>query len=528
MTGPLPTATARGRALARDLGGLIGEGGVSCAPIDLWAAAQDAWPRARLWLKSGKNRFVPDLVCWPRDSGQVAQVLGLAARSQIPVVPFGGGSSGCGAGLPVRGGIALDLKRLAAAPRIDLAGRSVDVRAGVNGGRLEEQLQAAGATLGHFPADRAASTVGGWMATRSGGASAGRYGKIEDLVLSLEAVDGTGAQLRTVDGPSAGPDLAQLLLGSAGTLCVFTAARLRIFPKPRARSRRAVRCQDFAAGLRAAQGIVRAGLRPSRLELLDPLSGLLAGLGGAALPGPLRTLAEAGQHEGLRLLLRAPRLLGALIETLPAASTLLLEFEGEGQGAEGDAEEEGAEALRLCASPGEGGQDLGAPAAERALSAREGSGLPLLGSAGAFVEQLDVAAVWDRLPALAAALQRAAAGKALFLLRLSHAWPDGGALDATLVGPPGLTLEEAFALDPSGRDAAEDDVAAEERAAEECLAAAMSAANDAGATLSHHRGVGLARALALPREHGEGMRALRALKKAFDPRGILNPGKLLL
>ena len=528
MTGPLPRATARGRALARDLGGLLGGGSVSCQPSDLWAAGLDAWPRGRIWLKTGRSRYTPDVVVWPRDAGQVAQVIAFAAERLIPVVPFGGGGSACGAALPVRGGITLDLKRLSASPRIDLPFRAVDVRAGVNGGRLEEALQAAGATLGHFPADRAASTVGGWMATRSGGCSAGRYGKIEDLVLSLEAVDGTGAQLRTVDGPSAGPDLAQLLLGSEGTLCVFTAARLRIFPKPRARWRRAIRCQGFVAGLQAAQAIVRAGLRPARLEVLDPLSSLLAGLGGAALPGPLRILAEAGQHEGLRLLLRAPRLLGALIDALPAAATLLLEFEGDGPDAESDVEEEGAEALRLCAGPGERGHDLGAPAAERPLSAREGSGLPLLASAGAFVEQLDVAAVWDRLPALATALQRAAAGKALFLLRLSHAWPDGGALDATMVGPPGLSMESSFALDPAGRDAAEDDVAAEERLAVECLAAALAAAADAGATLSHHRGVGLARALGLPREHGEGMRALRALKQAFDPRGILNPGKLLL
>ena len=527
MTGPLPRATARGRALARDLGGLLGGGSVSCQPSDLWAAGLDAWPRGRIWLKTGRSRYTPDVVVWPRDAGQVAQVIAFAAERLIPVVPFGGGGSACGAALPVRGGITLDLKRLSAAPRIDLPFRAVDVRAGVNGGRLEEALQAAGATLGHFPADRAASTVGGWMATRSGGCSAGRYGKIEDLVLSLEAVDGTGAQLRTVDGPSAGPDLAQLLLGSEGTLCVFTAARLRIFPKPRARWRRAIRCQGFVAGLQAAQAIVRAGLRPARLEVLDPLSSLLAGLGGASLPGPLRVLAEAGQHEGLRLLLRAP-LVAALIDALPAAATLLLEFEGDGQGAEDHVDEEGAEALRLCTGPGEGGSDLGAPAAERPLAARAGSGLPLLGAAGAFVEQLDVATVWDRLPALAEGLRKAAAGRALLLLRLSHAYPDGGALDATLVGPPGLSMDQAFAQGSAERDAGEDEIAAEERAAEECYSAAATAAAEAGATLSHHRGVGLARALGLPREHGEGMQALRALKRAFDPRGILNPGKLLL
>ncbi len=536
MSGPLPKATQRGQALTRDLAGLLGGGAASCDPIDLWAASRDCWPRARLWLGDAA-RFAPEAVCWPREARQVVQVLEFAAQRAVPVVTMGGGSSGLGASLPVRGGIVLDTKRLSAAPRIDLPGRTVDVRAGMLGARLEEQLAAVGATLGHFPEDRAAATVGGWMATRSGGVSAGRYGKIEDLVLSLEAVSGAGEQLRTIDGPTAGPDLAQLLLGSEGTLCVFTAARLRVYPKPRVRYRRAIRCASFGGGLRAAQALVRAGLRPSRLEVLDALSAVLAGFGNfgsGQLPPMLRGLGREGTQRSLRLLLGSPRIVAALAETLPSA-LLVFEFEADGPDADADVEEDGAEALRLCAGPGEEGTDLGARPADGPLGSRSGAMLPLFAAAGAFVERLDLAAGWERLPAVLAAVRKAVSGRALVRCKLSHAYEGGGALELDLLGPPGPSLTDllddvapAAAASASAEDEPDEDHRSPERAAEDALAAALTAAADAGATLSHHRGVGLARALHLPREQGEGMRALRALKQAFDPRGILNPGKLLL
>jgi alkyldihydroxyacetonephosphate synthase len=530
MPGPLPSPTARGRSLARDLAAIVGSGSASCEPLDLWASGQDAWSRSSLWLKAGRVRNLPDVVVWPRDQAQVAQIVEYASERLIPVVPVGGQSSACGAAQALRGGIALDLKRLAAAPRIDLPGCTVDVRAGVNGTRLEEQLAAVGATLGHFPADRGAATVGGWMATRSGGTSAGRYGKIEDLVLELEAVDGTGATIRTIDGPTSGPDLIQLLLGSEGTMCVFTSARLRIYPRPAARWRRAVRFDSLGAGLAAAQKIVRGGLRPSRLELHDPASAWLLGGGKTGLASLRPALARAGARaqEGLRFLLRSSRWIAALAELLPSTSLLLLEFEAHGPDASEQVEEEGEEALRLCAGPGNRGRDLGAAPAGAALSAREGAFWPHLLGAGSFIELLDVAATWERLEGVLAVVRRAVGSRALVLARLSHAWPEGGTLDLQLVGPPGLPMDQALSIGEAGREEAAEAVAREVREAEACLDAALAAAIEVGATLSAHRGVGLARALHLPRELGEGMRPLRALKRAFDPRGVLNPGKLLL
>src|SRR5205823_11208089 len=145
----------------------------------------------------------------------------------------------------------LDLKRLAALRNVDVAARRAEAQAGLSGQRLEELLGAERATLGHFPSSIYCSTVGGWLAARSAGQLSSRYGKIEDMVLGLVAVDGTGAVLRTLDGPSAGPDLTQLIVGSEGTLGVITSARLRIWPRPKARWLRGAKLPSVQHGMRA-------------------------------------------------------------------------------------------------------------------------------------------------------------------------------------------------------------------------------------------------------------------------------------
>src|SRR5438105_8183364 len=145
----LPSPSARGRSLQRELAAL----GLtaSCEPADLWAMSRDCWPRTLLWTKAGVAPHPPDVVAWPNDVEQVSAIVKFAAERQVAVVPFGAGSGVCGGTVPVRGGIALDLKRLSGPPALDLPARTVDVEAGTNGQRLEELLGGAGATVGHFP-----------------------------------------------------------------------------------------------------------------------------------------------------------------------------------------------------------------------------------------------------------------------------------------------------------------------------------------------------------------------------------------
>jgi len=520
VTGPLPSATARGKALRREISAL----GVtaSCDAADLWAASRDCSAAALLWTKARAVPHPPDVVVWPEDVEQVSAVVRFAAERQVPVVPAGGGTGSAGGAVAVRGGIVLDTKRLTRPLHVDLPNCVAEVGAGTIGQRLEETLAQAGATLGHFPVSLPTATVGGWLATRSAGMLSARYGSIADMVLSVEAVDGAGEVLRTLDGPSGGPDLAPLLLGNEGTLAIFTSARLRIWPRPLHRWVRAIRFPSLADGLRGMRDVLRAGLRPAIAHLHDPLDTLLAGAGALRVPQPLKWLVDGAQAEALRLSLRAPLLLNRLADALPSAALLVLGFDA---ATEEDAAREGNVALGMCDAAR--GEDQGVTVGERSLASADRARwmqAPLF-AAGAFVETLDFAATWDRAESLWFAIRRASENLAFVRARFAHAAPQGCAIEIALLGLGGAP---AAAVARGSPDDAEADLEEAQKRRDSAVTAVLSAVADEGGTISHHSGVGTERQLFLRRELGEGVRQLRALKKAFDPHGILNPGKLLL
>ncbi|MFN2549876.1 MAG: FAD-binding oxidoreductase, partial [Myxococcales bacterium] len=332
-----------------------------------------------------------------------------------------------------------------------------------------------------------------------------------------------------------GPNWTQLLVGSEGTLAVITSARLRIWPRPRKQWLRGIRFPGVQDGMRALRSIMRSGLRPAVARLYDPLDTLLAGggagsardgrspkggafqwSGGAALqvPQPLKWVVEGAQAEALKIALKAPTLLNRLVDALPAASLMILGFEGD---SDLDLDGEGEAALALCRA--EKGADLGPSPGERWLANRYKISYrqsPLF-SAGAFVDTMEVATTWDRLDVLYGNVRRAVQNHAFVLAHFSHAYLEGCSIYFTMIGWAGENVGDA-----------EGDLEEAESRYDACWKAALNAVADTGATLSHHHGIGLAKQVFLPREHGEGMRQLRALKKAFDPSGILNPGKLLL
>ena len=155
----------------------------------------------------------------------------------MPVVPWGGGSGTQGGALATRGGIQIDLRSLDEVIEVDEVSMTVTAQAGKNGRELETELNARGLMLPHYPASVEWATVGGYIAARGSGVLSTRYGKIEDLVLSMRVATPAGGLMQTIEVPrhAMGPELTQLFIGSEGTLGVITRATLQIVPMPEVR-----------------------------------------------------------------------------------------------------------------------------------------------------------------------------------------------------------------------------------------------------------------------------------------------------
>jgi alkyldihydroxyacetonephosphate synthase len=232
----------------------------------------DWWPLALAWQHDEVPVATASAIARPATANEVADVLRVCSAYRVPVTTAGGRSGLVGGALPVLGGIVLDTTRLAGISAVDPVSHTVDVFAGTNGAAFEAELRDRhGMTGGHWPGSMEISTVGGWLACRSAGQLSTRYGKIEDMVVSLEVALADGSLIRTGGTASAavGPDLNQFFIGSEGTLGVITAARLRVHAKPESTWKAAYGFASFDAGLRACRQIVQRGATPALLRLYD-------------------------------------------------------------------------------------------------------------------------------------------------------------------------------------------------------------------------------------------------------------------
>jgi len=500
-------------ALAGALPGLA----VSSSVVDRIAYARDLWPRHHLAVSDGRiAEHKPGVVVWPNNTEDVAAIVRFCAKEGIPLVPFGAGSGVCGGVLPDERTVVLDMKRLDRIRRLDEQARTLDIEAGALGVRLEEDLNARGYTLGHFPSSILCSTVGGWVAARSAGQCSGLYGKIEDMVASLECVVGEG-DIVTFERRVHGPDATPLIIGSEGVLGVVTSARLRLHRVPSSRAFGAFSFPTVEAGWEAMREMFQAGLRPAVARLYDVFDSFIARLGSVR-----RGKKKVGEHkkefdekEGaglgaavLRRILRKPGMLNRIVDAAPSdllgGATLILVFEGE----EALAHEDLQKATKIATT--QGAKPLGEGPARHWLSHRYSVSYrqsPVF-MAGAFSDTMEVAAPWSRLADLYRAV-REALGKHVFVMaHLSHAYPDGCSIYFTFAGSAPSPSAMEVVYDATWR-------------------AAMDAALSAGGTLSHHHGVGRSKAPRLGAELGLGVDVVHALRRVLDPRGIMNPGNLL-
>ena len=450
----------------------LGASAVVADDATLDAFSRDWWPLAAVWARRGEVPARPAVAARPAGAEAVAACLRLAAEHRVPVTPAAGRSGVCGGAVPVVGGVVLDLTAMAGLLELDDASLLCRVAPGTWGDDLATALANRGVTLGHWPQSMAVSTVGGWLACRSAGQYSTRYGKIEDMGAGLEVVDGRGRRLRTGGAPRAatGPDLTQLFVGSEGTLGVITEAVLRVRPTPSTSAWAAYGFADFAGGLDACRRVLRRGATPAVLRLYDAT--------------------EAGRN-------------------FREDGYLLLVLD---EGDPGDVDWTLAVVEEECRrTPGSEGRDR--RLVGRWLEHRNDvSALGVAVGAGLVVDTVEVAATWAALPGLYQAVvagMTAVPGTLVASGHCSHAYVDGGCLYFTFAGQAGG--------DPADQDAYY----------QAALGAAMAATVAAGGAISHHHGIGLARAPWLRPALGDGaFDTLVALKAALDPAGILNPGKL--
>jgi D-lactate dehydrogenase (cytochrome) len=416
----------------------------------------------------------PDMVVWPRSVEEAAAIVQIAAEYRLPLVPFGAGTSLEGHVAALAGGISVDMREMDMISRPSLEDLDVRVQAGVTRRALDARLRPEGVFFAVDPG--ADATIGGMVATGASGTMTVRYGAMRENVLALTIITARGEVLRThsrARKSSAGYDLTRLMIGSEGTLGLICEATLRIHPIPQATAAAACTFPTVDAAMQCVVRVGQYGIPVARIELADELQ-----------------IDAINRHDQT---------------TFALAPTLFLEFHG---ASEDDVAAQARETEAVVAEFGGSGFAWASDERERRRlwharhRAYDATRALRPGSAGLTTDVcVPISALADCIAAARADISE-------------HG------LTATIVGHVGDgNFHVCVLVDPHD---AEDIAGAEEfhgRLVERALA------HDGTCTGEH--GVGYGKTRFLVAEHGPaGVEMMRAIKRAFDPDGIFNPGKI--
>ncbi len=441
-------------------------------------------------VRAFRRDFVkaPDLVAYPETEEHVAAILDWVDDTGAAAIPFGGGSSVVGGveadvGDAYRGAVSIDLARLDQVLEIDHDSRAARIQAGIFGPALEARLRPHNLTLRHFPQSFEQSTLGGWIATRSGGHYASLYTHIDDFVESVRAVTPAGIwESRRLPGSGAGPSPDRWLIGSEGSLGIITEAWMRLQDRPTHRASAAVLFDDFLAGARAVRALAQSKLFPTNCRLIDANEAA----GAAGGDQSLLVLGFEGKDHPVDELMRY-------------AEELARDHGGSVQKPEGDDPQRSGAAGQWRNS------------FIRAPYYREHT-TPL----GVISDTFETAIPWSAFESFHShvtngtldAIRSITGRDGSITCRFTHVYPDGPA--------PYFSFQALSTM-----DSMLDHWAQIKQAANEIVV-------DGGGTVTHHHAVG--------RDHRSGYdhqrpslfaRALSAAKRELDPNGILNPGVLI-
>jgi D-lactate dehydrogenase (cytochrome) len=414
----------------------------------------------------------PDVVVFPQNAEEVSRVLAFAHAHRLPVVPFGLGTSLEGHVIPYQAGISIDMQRMNQILEVRPADFLVKVQPGVTRSQLNKELKKYGLFFSVDPG--ADATLGGMAATNASGTTAVRYGVMRDQVRALEVVLADGRIIRTgglAAKSSAGYHLTGLFVGSEGTLGVFTELTLRVHGIPESVIAARVAFPTVKQAVDSAVAILSASIPVARLELVD---------GGSMM--------QLNRHSGT---------------SYPEQPTLFLEFHGNEAGLLHDirfAEE-------LAADQGCLGFVHETDSKERTRLWEARHNLAYAFGHGHPGKRMMTTDVCVPISQLADAVEHAR-------LQIDRSGLAGGVLGHIGDG----NFHALLMIDPDRRE--------DLQQAEAVNAAIVRHALDRGGTCTGEHGVGVGKAKYLRQEHGEAVDVMVQLKRAIDPHGILNPGKI--
>ncbi len=434
----------------------------------------------------------PDVVAFPESAEDIAALCDWCGEAGAALIPYGGGSSVAGGvtgdvGEGFAGTVTVDMGRMNKVLEIDDVSRAARIQAGALGPELEGQLKPSGLTLRHFPQSFAHSTLGGWIATRSGGHFATLYTHIDDLVESVTMMSPAGRiSSRRLPGSGAGPSPDRLMIGSEGALGIITEAWVRLQAKPRFKATAGFRFADFLAAARAVRAVAQAGLYPANVRIVDGVELKVNGAGDGSFTLMVVSF-ESADHP--------------LDAWMARAEQCCLDH-----GARVDVDWRDNPDANL----------QGAVGAWRTAFIRMPYNREQLTPRGIISDTFETAITWDRFEAFyhairdrtAEAIREATGKEGAVSCRFSHAYPDGPApyFAFHAQGHKGALLDEWRAIKASVSDA----VIGE------------------GGTITHHHAVGRDHqkwyGQQRPALYGD---VLAAAKQRLDPKGILNPGVIV-
>lgn len=464
-----------------ELQAIVGKGNLTDIACDLDAYCVDVWWPVRMWADKGCPRPRPDVVVFPQTAEQVSKVVKFANRNGIPVVPRGAGAGGLGGVLAIDGGIVLDMKRMDGVLDFDETSGNVTAQTGIMQVDLETFLNDRGYTLNHYPASMYCSSLGGFLSCRGSGHFSSKYGKIEDMLISLEAVLPTGEIVKSLPVPvhSTGPSFEKLFLGAEGIYGIITQATLKIKKLPEKLSFRALLYDDLHNALEAARKIMTGGLKPAVVRIYD--------------------------ENDTKIMVK--KVLGTDIE---GGGYMILGFDGYSEIVE--AEEKVA--LRICAE--NGAKDLGAEPGFTWWNKRFNFYYPpyTLESTRCLYGVLDSCAIHKDIENVYRGMKRAIETQfcewgVKYIAHFSHWYDWGGSVYPNfIIENPPEDPAEGFELN------------------NRIWAAGVKAILENGGVLNEHHGIGLQLTRFMREQYGDSFMVLDRIKKALDPNGIMNIGKL--